>query len=100
LADRVDVLVDPANPILGQVDSIAAAVSRQAGSMFEPELVEAFLELAWKEYFWLDLNIPLEFSTYFELFYYGEGSLISYALPCFSIRNSTRHRWRPNARTA
>jgi HD-GYP domain-containing protein (c-di-GMP phosphodiesterase class II) len=58
LADRVDVLVDPANPILGQVDSIAAAVSRQAGSMFEPELVEAFLELAWKEYFWLDLTSP------------------------------------------
>ena len=58
LADRVDVLVDPANPILGQVDTIAAAVSRQAGSMFEPELVEAFLELAWKEYFWLDLVSP------------------------------------------
>lgn len=58
LADRVDVLVDPANPILGQVDSIAAAVSRHAGTIFDPELVEAFLELAWKEYFWLDMVSP------------------------------------------
>lgn len=58
LADRVDVLIDKDQPILDQVDRIVAVIARNSGSKFNPEYVDAFSELAWKERFWLDVVSP------------------------------------------
>jgi putative nucleotidyltransferase with HDIG domain len=58
LADRIDVLIDKDQPILEQVDRIVAAIARNSGSMFNPDHVDAFSELAWKERFWLDVVSP------------------------------------------
>lgn len=58
LADRIDVLIDKDQPILEQVDRIVAAVARNSGSRFDPDQVDAFTELAWRESFWLDVMSP------------------------------------------
>lgn len=58
LADRVDILIDKERPILAQVDRILSTIARNSGGMFKPEYVDAFLELAWKESFWLDIVSP------------------------------------------
>jgi HD-GYP domain-containing protein (c-di-GMP phosphodiesterase class II) len=54
LADRVAVLIKKEQEILGQVKSIRDRISEESGKMFMPEAVDAFLELAAKECFWLD----------------------------------------------
>jgi HD-GYP domain-containing protein (c-di-GMP phosphodiesterase class II) len=54
LADRIAVLIDAKNEVLGQVRSICDTMRLQSGKMFKPELVDAFLSLSQKEYFWLD----------------------------------------------
>jgi HD-GYP domain-containing protein (c-di-GMP phosphodiesterase class II) len=56
LADRVDVLINPERYILDQVDDIVDVVLKYRGTMFNPELVDAFLDLSVKESFWLDLT--------------------------------------------
>lgn len=58
MADRIEVLIDDKQPILEQVDRIVATIARDAGSRFNPEHVDAFTELAWKEHFWLDVDSP------------------------------------------
>lgn len=58
LADRIAVLMDPRQEILTQVDFIRARITGQSGRMFVPHFVEAFLELADKEFFWLDATAP------------------------------------------
>lgn len=58
LADRIDVLIDKDQPILEQVDRIVATIARKAGTLFDPDQVDAFTELAWKERFWLDVVSP------------------------------------------
>jgi putative nucleotidyltransferase with HDIG domain len=58
LADRIDVLIDKNQPILEQVDRIVATIARGSGSKFDPDQVDAFSELAWKERFWLDVVSP------------------------------------------
>lgn len=58
LADRIDVLIDKEQPILDQVDRIVATIARDAGTRFNPEHVDAFSELAWRESFWLDVVSP------------------------------------------
>ncbi|MDD5676009.1 MAG: HD domain-containing protein, partial [Chitinivibrionales bacterium] len=54
LADRIAVLIDMNAEILGQVKNICNKIEEQSRNMFKPELVEVFLSLAQKEYFWLD----------------------------------------------
>ena len=54
LADRIAVLIDIKNEVLGQVRGICEKMREQSGTMFKPELVDAFMSLAQKEYFWLD----------------------------------------------
>jgi HD-GYP domain-containing protein (c-di-GMP phosphodiesterase class II) len=54
LADRVAVLIDTKNEVLGQVNGICDKTREQSGRMFKPELVDAFMSLSQKEYFWLD----------------------------------------------
>jgi HD-GYP domain-containing protein (c-di-GMP phosphodiesterase class II) len=54
LADRLAILIDPAGDVLEQVDGILQKICSQAGERFVPEQVQALVELAGKEAFWLD----------------------------------------------
>lgn len=59
LTDRIDVLAAVAmlkDQLLDQVPEIRRLIAAQAGEMFDPELVEAFLEASRKEAFWLALE--------------------------------------------
>jgi HD-GYP domain-containing protein (c-di-GMP phosphodiesterase class II) len=56
LADRIAVLIDTKNEVLGQVKGICEKTREQSGKMFKPELVDAFMSLSQKEYFWLDIK--------------------------------------------
>jgi HD-GYP domain-containing protein (c-di-GMP phosphodiesterase class II) len=58
LADRVDVLVDKQQEVLGQVPAIVERIEKQSGRMFAPKLVELFRTLSRKESFWLDVVSP------------------------------------------
>ncbi len=55
LADRVAVLIDPRKELLAQVPNISNRIRRKSGSVFMPEIVDAFLTLAGKDYIWYDL---------------------------------------------
>lgn len=54
LADRVAVLINPRKEILSQVTDICSLIEKQAGKMFNPEVVDALKSLSDKECFWLD----------------------------------------------
>lgn len=54
LADRVGVLIDKRKEIFGQINEIVCKIESQSGSKFRPDAVEAFKNLAAREYFWLD----------------------------------------------
>jgi HD-GYP domain-containing protein (c-di-GMP phosphodiesterase class II) len=56
LADRIAVLINTKTEVLGQVKGICEKTSGQRGKMFKPELVDAFISLSQKEYFWLDIK--------------------------------------------
>jgi HD-GYP domain-containing protein (c-di-GMP phosphodiesterase class II) len=58
LADRIDVLISKQQEVLGQVKGIVERIKESSGKMFMPELVEVFMSLATKEYFWLDVVSP------------------------------------------
>ena len=58
LADRVTVLVDPRKEALSQVRGICNRVKRKSGSDFIPEVVDAFLRLAEKDFIWFDMVSP------------------------------------------
>lgn len=55
LADRLEVLISKQQEVLGQVKGIGERIKESSGKMFMPDLVGAFLSLATKEYFWLDI---------------------------------------------
>ncbi|MGE5588825.1 MAG: HD-GYP domain-containing protein [Clostridia bacterium] len=57
LADRVAVLIRENDEILGQARSISELVRTRSGTMFAPDLVNAFLSLATKEFFWFDVAL-------------------------------------------
>ncbi|EKD81381.1 MAG: hypothetical protein ACD_39C01833G0002 [uncultured bacterium] len=59
LADRVALLVDRKKVVLSQAEAIKERIASVSGSMLEPEIVDVFMELAQKEYFWLDIVSPL-----------------------------------------
>ncbi len=63
LADRVAVLVDKKNEVLRQVPSICRTIRSKSGKLFPPDMVEAFLSLASKEYFWFEIVSPSINST-------------------------------------
>jgi len=58
LADRIAVLMDPQQEILTQIESIRNRIVEQSERMFIPRFVEAFLDIAEKEFFWLDAAAP------------------------------------------
>lgn len=56
LADRIDVLTKQPGNILDHRENIIKKIIAGAGIMFDPDLVDIFVELARKECFWLDLS--------------------------------------------
>ena len=58
LADRIDVLIDRVEPILGQVRGICGKIRKDRVKKFMPDQVDAFLNLAGRESFWLDAVSP------------------------------------------
>ena len=58
LADRVAVLVRGRQCILNETAPLCREIESQKEEMFMPEVVDAFLKLAQREYFWLDLTSP------------------------------------------
>ncbi len=56
LADRISVLLPDQGQVLVQVPHICRKIREQSGHMFEPGMVQAFLELARRESFWFDLT--------------------------------------------
>lgn len=61
LADRIAVLIHDGREVLGQVAEIRGRIREQRGQMFVPELVDAFLDTASRESFWLRVvSLPEE----------------------------------------
>jgi HD-GYP domain-containing protein (c-di-GMP phosphodiesterase class II) len=56
LADRIDVLIDKDRHVLCQQKEITQKIMASSGTLFAPQLVDAFRSLAEKEYFWLDIK--------------------------------------------
>ena len=56
LADRISVLVNRKREILAQVPQICKTIMANSGSRFVPGMVDAFLTVAARESFWLDLT--------------------------------------------
>lgn len=56
LADRIEVLIDRREEILGQVGRITEIVEQGRGRLFAPEILDAFKAISSKEYFWLDIT--------------------------------------------
>lgn len=59
LADRVAVMLPEQTRVLGQAAMIRNAITARSGEWFQPELVEAFEELAGREHFWLDATAAM-----------------------------------------
>uniref|UniRef100_A0A7C5V6C4 HD domain-containing protein n=1 Tax=Caldicellulosiruptor owensensis TaxID=55205 RepID=A0A7C5V6C4_9FIRM len=57
-ADQIDIVLDFSNPYYQQIDEITNWVLKKKGVLFNPIIVEAFLELTQKDRFWLDLYNP------------------------------------------
>jgi HD-GYP domain-containing protein (c-di-GMP phosphodiesterase class II) len=55
LADRVAVLVKPDEAVLGNVPDICQAIEQGKGEVFVPEIVDAMVRLAKKDYVWMDV---------------------------------------------
>ena len=56
LADRCVVLIDKEKPVIGQIKGIKDKIVSQREIKFRPEVVDAFLKFADKEYIWLDIS--------------------------------------------
>jgi len=57
-ADRIAVLMNKSQDILGQSARIVASIRALSGASFHPDVVNAFANLAEREYFWLDAMSP------------------------------------------
>lgn len=58
LADRIAVLINKQQEVLGQANGICAKIAQESGKIFMPELVDAFKCLSDKEYFWFNAVSP------------------------------------------
>lgn len=56
LADRIEILLDKNMNYVDQVDNIKSKIIERRGSIFEEQSVDAFISLASKEYFWLNIE--------------------------------------------
>ncbi|MDD3415569.1 MAG: HD domain-containing protein [Lachnospiraceae bacterium] len=61
VADRTDILIDPNQPILLQKSIVSERIQQNSGTLFHPEVVNAFLNQAMKDSFWLNIdNLDME----------------------------------------
>lgn len=67
LADTFEVLIDDGRYILDQREDILAAIARQSGRQFDPDLAEALGEIGCQDSFWFDLATP----QYYDHFFHG-----------------------------
>ncbi len=58
LADRVAILINKKQEVLGQVSGIRERIKDKSGTMFMPQIVDAFMNSSSKEYLWLDIVSP------------------------------------------
>jgi len=58
LADRVALLIDMQNDVIGQIDNIREKLSGKRGTMFSPDVFDAFEAVSHNECFWLDAVSP------------------------------------------
>jgi len=58
LADRVEVLINRREEILGQVPGILKRIESESGRIFNPDAVEVLKNISGQECFWLDLVSP------------------------------------------
>ncbi|MBU1669926.1 MAG: HD domain-containing protein [Actinobacteria bacterium] len=58
LADRASLFLDASREIIGQINGVLEAVRKHAGSLFHPDLVEAFATVSGREHFWFDVVSP------------------------------------------
>ncbi|ABP67870.1 metal dependent phosphohydrolase [Caldicellulosiruptor saccharolyticus DSM 8903] len=58
LADQIDISMNWSNPYYLQVDDLKEWVKKNKGILFNPFIVDAFLDIADKDKFWLDLYNP------------------------------------------
>lgn len=56
LADRIDILINPKDPILLQTERISKEIVNHSGSLFAPWVVQAFNEESSRDSFWLDID--------------------------------------------
>lgn len=65
LADAIEILVRDNEFIFTQYKYVIEKVHNNSGSIFDPQLVEAFDRVARQEAFWLDIVNPFSFQTFF-----------------------------------
>lgn len=58
LADRIDILIDRKTEILNQREHIWKEINAESGTMFMPDVVQAFYDLVPKLFFWFDIVNP------------------------------------------
>ncbi|HAK88605.1 MAG: hypothetical protein A2077_05335 [Nitrospirae bacterium GWC2_46_6] len=58
LSDRIEVLIDKESEILSQREGIISMIKARSGSVFMPEIINAFISISGKEYFWFDAASP------------------------------------------
>lgn len=90
LADRVDILISPDEFILNQKERVKGAIEKKVGTVFHPEVFEAFKKASHSDIFWIEINNlnmeqlfkKLEFSIDFEL---SIDNLMAFALTMSQI---------------
>ncbi len=55
LADRIAVLVDHKDDIIGQIKDVTDKINAGTGNLFMPDLIDAFMKIKGHEYIWLDI---------------------------------------------
>lgn len=55
-ADRVDILINPDEFILNQKDRVTEKLGNKVGTVFHPEVFEAFKEVSKTDVFWIEIN--------------------------------------------
>lgn len=84
LADRIAILINPKEEVLGQAADILARIEKLAGTQFDPQLVKVFADLGTREFFWLDVTSPaiartLHRETPLEVAYLSTAGVIDFA---------------------
>lgn len=59
LADRVAISIHRQSDILAQIPAIQKKIKKFSGDIFNPTIVDAFMDLSQKEYFWFDSISPI-----------------------------------------